>query len=754
MVKEIIKELPLGLINWYDFELNSSSILYIGNYNESINLYLKNKFDMLLHIDFETLNNEEYIEKITNIIKNNKLDYIIIIGLENIKKPNDIIGFLKKNMKNKGKLLIGADNRLAIKYFCGEKDPFTLRNFDGIENYKNSSEIFGNCKLYSKSEIKNILENNDLNYNFFSVFPNIQMPQLIFNENFTPNEELAGRYFPKYNNPYTIFLQEEFLYSDLIENNMFHSMANGFFIECDFNNDFCSAQQISISIERGKEQAIATIIHKDKVEKKMLYNEGLTRLKNIKSNTEYLLSQGINIIEGSIDNLSYNMPFIKGDTLVVNLRKLFFENIDKFIEQMDCFRNLILSSSKHIEEHPTKGTILERCYIDLVPLNCIQSLESNKIIFFDQEVYLENMPANIPILRSIQIIYINDPRMEKILPSTFFFERYNLLKELDYYNKESNDFLNTLCNKESLLSFWRKYERDFNILNSNRQRLNFSSIEYQRIFVDLFKDIENKNVFIFGAGKFTDKFMTLYGKDYNISGILDNNKKNHGKSYHDLPIYSPNILEGIDPNNLKIIICIKNYMAIIDQLENMNINKYCIYDPSISYEKKKNISSLNNLNTNTDNTKSPKKYNVGYVPGVFDLFHVGHLNLLKKAKEQCNYLIVGVVSDEGVIKYKKTENIVPCTERMAIVEACKYVDEVVKIPLDYNSAIEAYNLYRFDCHFSGDDYKNNPYWLSAKTFLESQGSNLIFLPYTKSTSSSKLKGIINEKLSSNLESNN
>ena len=71
-----------------------------------------------------------------------------------------------------------------------------------------------------------------------------------------------------------------------------------------------------------------------------------------------------------------------------------------------------------------------------------------------------------------------------------------------------------------------------------------------------------------------------------------------------------------------------------------------------------------------------KKYKVGYTTGVYDMFHIGHLNILKRAKEQCDYLIVGVSTDELVEDYKHKKPIIPFDERFAIVEAIKYVDKV------------------------------------------------------------------------------
>src|SRR5690554_5939570 len=101
-----------------------------------------------------------------------------------------------------------------------------------------------------------------------------------------------------------------------------------------------------------------------------------------------------------------------------------------------------------------------------------------------------------------------------------------------------------------------------------------------------------------------------------------------------------------------------------------------------------------------------KKCKVGYTTGVFDLFHIGHLNLLRRAKEQCDYLIVGVSTDELVQEYKNKKPVIPCEERIQIVEAIKYVDEVV--PQVNRDKIEAYKRIHFDVMFVGDDWKGNP----------------------------------------------
>ena len=137
---------------------------------------------------------------------------------------------------------------------------------------------------------------------------------------------------------------------------------------------------------------------------------------------------------------------------------------------------------------------------------------------------------------------------------------------------------------------------------------------------------------------------------------------------------------------------------------------------------------------------------IGYTAGVYDLFHIGHLNLLKRAKQQCNYLIVGVVSDEQVMKDKMTTPYIPFEERLEIVKACKYVDKAVKIPINYPTTEDAFRKYQFDVQFSGSDYVNDPGWLKEKEYLERHGAEMVFFPYTESTSSSQLKVLINKKL--------
>ncbi len=134
-----------------------------------------------------------------------------------------------------------------------------------------------------------------------------------------------------------------------------------------------------------------------------------------------------------------------------------------------------------------------------------------------------------------------------------------------------------------------------------------------------------------------------------------------------------------------------------------------------------------------------KKYKIGYTSGVFDMFHIGHLNLLKRAKENCEYLIVGVTTDELAL-YKNKTPIIPYNERKEIVNAIKYVDEVV--PQENMNKLEACKKYNADVIFVGDDWKGTEKWKQIEKDLSTIGAEVVYFPYTVGTSST----ILREKL--------
>lgn len=131
---------------------------------------------------------------------------------------------------------------------------------------------------------------------------------------------------------------------------------------------------------------------------------------------------------------------------------------------------------------------------------------------------------------------------------------------------------------------------------------------------------------------------------------------------------------------------------------------------------------------------------IGYTTGVYDMFHIGHLRLLKKAKLHCDYLIVGVSTDELVSEYKNKLPIIPLNHRLEIVQALNCVDEVV-LQTDRDK-MKAFHETGFDVMFVGSDWKGDPMWIELEHELAKHGARVEYFQYTDSVSSTKFTSIL------------
>lgn len=772
------RELPKAIIKWYEIAKESKVACVTAEEGNSalIAEALEETGQQADRLTFDSLAGGQAEES-----------YDIVIAVDILEYAEDVTGLLRhirQILKPAGKLLLAADNRLGIRYFCGDQDFFTNKNYDGVENYKHllpweREEAKG--RAYAKAEISAFLEEAGFRqHRFFSVFPRISNPQLLLAEDYVPNEALDIRVFPEYNSPDTVFLMEEELYPSLMENQMLHAMANGFFVECPLcggdlaehaeyasgSGGYSPVNQVTLSGERGAENAMATIVRSDGlVEKRALYPEGEEKLRRLMENQRYLKAHGIQMIEAEIREGVLIMPYVSGTPANDYFRTLFMQDKEAFLQQLDIFWKLLLSSSEHAqfdeinweqfepgwekrkkddpnrdkwkkiaggtpEERENLGVILKRGYLDLVSLNCFY-LEG-QFVFYDQELYLENVPAKALLLRTIEFIYKFNDQLDSVIPREELFARYRLTAYRELFQKFIGRFLSILRGDDGLSDYFKEGRRDYGTVMENRKRLNYSGEEYAMIFQDIFHHIKGRRLYLFGSGKYAAYFREKYGEIYPVSGYLDNDKERQGTEVDGLPVLAPEALKEMNPVEYKILICIRSYMPVVRQLRRAGIPNFSVYNPYLTYpeEKRQTVESRE------------KKYNVGYIAGVFDLFHIGHLNLFRRAKEQCNYLIVGVVTDEGVIRHKKSNPKIPFEERIEIVRACRYVDEAVEIPVDKGDTDEAYRQYRFDVQFSGSDYADDPKWAAKRDFLQRQGADLVFFPYTDGISTTQLKEMV------------
>lgn len=139
-----------------------------------------------------------------------------------------------------------------------------------------------------------------------------------------------------------------------------------------------------------------------------------------------------------------------------------------------------------------------------------------------------------------------------------------------------------------------------------------------------------------------------------------------------------------------------------------------------------------------------KHYKVGYIAGMFDILHAGHIDILEKAKSMCDILIVAVGTDEFMETRKNRKSVIPYLERKRIVESIKYVDKVVpEVNLD---KLSEYSKYHFDVMFSGDDHINESTYIKAKEELNKLGVDVIYIPRIRNVSSTSIRDKIQKKV--------
>ena len=418
--QSLIRDFSKGAFVWYNFR-QGSSILYIYSrrVDEAVTELLESKGEVENCSIEQVLNNQS---------ESNIYDYIVGIDvIEESRCPQNLLDICHQLLKPDGRLIIGVENRYAIKYICGDRDPYTNHNFDGIENYRRLSDadwdsIAGRC--YSMSELKLMLSQAGFkNDKFYSVMPSLQETQLVYAEGYEPVEELAMRYFPLYNYPYSVFLEEQYLYTDLIKNGMFHKMANAYIIECSIDGQFDDTLHATISLDRGHDNALVTSICEydgvRNVLKRAVYKEGIHKLKEMQDNLNDLHARGINVVDSSVENDTFVMPYVDAPVAMNELKAIAKKDKNAFLKAMDDMYELILNSSEHTGVLSEKdrnsangrdvGPVLARGYIDMVPLNCFydESAKDSKsrFVYYDQEFYWENCPAKAVMYRSIMIIY-------------------------------------------------------------------------------------------------------------------------------------------------------------------------------------------------------------------------------------------------------------------------------------------------------------------------------------------------------------
>lgn len=714
------------LYAWYDFRSKGiKDVLIIRNNDDSIEEdALSDVRDIVCATDTSEVSGADF-------------DAVISLVSPEIKdSPEAYIKSCYDLLKPGGVLLFPMNNRLGIRYFCGDRDPYTERNFDGIMAYDQTGEMpSGRC--YSKSEIKDfMLKAGTGSYKIYGVFSGIDYPTHLIAEGYHPNEDLRNRILPVYHYSPTVFLKEENIYDTLNDESILHALANAFLVEVTKDGVLSDALYITLSLGRARENAYSTIIREgDRVTKKAFYEDGVKGLLTTITNHEELEKRGIEVVKvqresAEADCKSVSMPYITAATAQKYLQELLLVDKERFLTEMDVFMSEVDKASDIIKIDPELGPVADVAYPDMVTVNAFRT--DSGYVFFDQEFTLTDYPINAVKTRILSTFFAYHDELRFVEDELY--QRYGLSEQKETYMEMEASFLHGIWSEGELKPFRDSIRRNSSVTGVNRSNINFFEQTWDTKFLDIFRGADQKDCYVFGAGKYAQDFIDKYGQIVTIKNIVDNDSDRWGQVFNGIEIISPEELRSRNLAKLRVFVCASHYDEIVAQLEDMRIPDYSIYRKYAFYPISKICPE-----------RSRKKYHVGYCAGAFDMFHVGHLNLLRRAKEMCDILVVGVISDQRIYDLKNRYPIIPCDERIKVVEGCRYVDKAVVIPADRAAIMDAYNMIHFDCMFSGDDHIDDPLWIEEQENLRKLGSDLVFVSYTKETSSTMLREKIKEQ---------
>ncbi|WP_308723303.1 adenylyltransferase/cytidyltransferase family protein [Paenibacillus polysaccharolyticus] len=757
-VARYLSDIPNSLFAWYPFESTSNVLVVGGSFGAFLtNICRRTQNTIVVEKDgYRAYFLQKRMKDIMNLSvihcdvmdfqkkeSEQVFDYIIWAideSVDRLREKDYEAYFLamKSMLSPNGKILAVIPNRFGARFFCGERDAESDLPFEGITDNHSGTYRF------TRSELLHFLDELSFkSVKLYYPFPDYRNPQLIYTDDHPPTEDISERLKSYISKNEERVLSERILYRKLAQNNVLTTFSNYFIAECSNYMNHTDILYSAISSERSRDRAFATVIcNDDKVKKIPIYNEGLSGLEELRQNAKEQHERKIPSLNITIENGMAVMDRIKAPTLSNHLRKLINDrNRQAILNCLDMLYNHILNSSEYTLEnsfaimapHEDWGPVLKKAYIEMIPVNCF--FLDGELLFFDQEYTMNYCPAGYVMFRAVHDIYNFMPDIVKLIPLEEMKEKYKLTSQWNLYLKAEDELSRKIVNKDIYTgrSTWMN-DPEY-IFRSNRRTIKLSSDRSIKLY-DSISDLNDKKLILFGSGKYADYFLDKYGEQYAIELIVDNNPDLWGTVKRGIPVKSPDEAGRFIYGTYRIVIAVANYQPIVEQLNAMGIyeDSYRIYQKSMD----------DLLPFSIADTQSDGKFNIGYVTGAFDLFHIGHLNLLKRCKERSHYLIAGVLTDEIIENEKFKTPFIPFEERIEIVKQCKYVDRVIPIDKNNTNKIDAWKELRFGCLFSGSDHELH--WTKLQSQLRSLGSDLEFFPYTQSTSSSILQKAIRQQI--------
>ena len=498
-----------GLLAWYGFRPGASLLEIGAEFGALTGVFCRRCGSVTALADSEVQteairrrcadcgNLEIYAGDLSVLPQGTQFDYIVITsGLEtaggstaDLSPYVDYVRNLRAFLKPDGVLLATATNRYGVKYFCGEAEPHAGKPFAGISGRMRGAAGHS-C---SRQELLEIFQAAGMPcVKFYYPLPDHIAPQLIYTDEYLPEDNLNERLMCYHPENKTLVADEALLYSDIIKNGVLPFFSNSFLIECGAEKDISKAVYVALSTDRGRDKAMGTVLYSDgRAEKIPLFAEGASYVAALAGKAAELSTYGVPMLEQRWDGKTLRMPRVRAGMLSSYLKRCVKERPEEFREIIERLWQTILSSS---EEAPAEanalsdrrdidwGPILQRASMELIPLNCFY--DGKEFLFFDQEYVRDNYPAKYVLFRALRYIYLFAPEIDRYVPLKSLQEQYRFSPEIwDEFLKEEEDrFLQTVRQRDLYKQFYRWLAVDGEQMERNAALLGLDeeySPEYQ-----------------------------------------------------------------------------------------------------------------------------------------------------------------------------------------------------------------------------------------------------------------------------------
>lgn len=400
-------------------------------------------------------------------------DYVILQPAYYQEQLGAFLAYARSVLKPNGHLLLVVKNKLGVDVLCGKTNGAEMP-YEAFNMPRNA--------YCSREEVENMLqERGYLKHKYFYPLPDAVIPQEIYSEIHMPQGKRADRTLQYYPRKDTLLMPPESLLSEVIGNGMFHKCANFFVLDCCVQAEPSDISYVALSTDRKRDAAYATRIHQGGyVDKAALFPEGKAGVERLASNSLELENRGIAMVaqEVSADGKMLRMPYVKEELLITRIGQV-SEEREKLQEIFDALYEAILKSSQHIPEEKNNmreygpaadwGVILEKAYIDMIPLNCFWN--NGKLLFFDQEFARMECPAKYVLFRALRYTFLSLDSEGKAFDLDFFTRRYGLEELWQFFLTEEDKFIYENRNHELYGNFYNWVRLEANNIPGNVDRL-------------------------------------------------------------------------------------------------------------------------------------------------------------------------------------------------------------------------------------------------------------------------------------------